>query len=167
MAKLNKIVCHWSGGQRIPNSLDLEHYHYLIDGEGLIWKGNHKPEDNENCKDGNYAPHCGGGNTGAIGVAVCGMLSYDDKQKKCKNPAHELTPIQMEAFYSIVAALCKQYDIKIENVITHAEFGLSHPKSTSAGKIDICAIPSRGIYGIKECAEFIRNKVTWYYNKRR
>lgn len=167
MAKLNKITCHWSAGLGVPNNADLEHYHYLVDREGLIWSGKYKPEDNENCKDGKYAAHCGGGNTGNIGVAVCGMMSYNDKKRKCDNPAHDVTPVQMEAFYSLIASLCKQYDIEIKNVITHAEFGKTHPKSISAGKIDICCIPYANVYGIKECADFIRNKVTWYYNKRR
>ena len=167
MSKLNKIIVHWTGSLRDPNKTDLEHYHYLVDGDGLIFAGKYKPEDNENCKDEKYAAHCGGGNTGAIGIAVCGMMSYDDKKKTCKDSKHNLTPVQMEALYSLAATLCKKYNIDIKNVITHAEFGKAHPKSTSAGKIDICSIPSAGIYGIKECGDWIRNKVTWYYNKRR
>ena len=167
MAKLNKIVLHWTAGLREPNNTDLEHYHYLVTGEGLVYPGKYKPEDNENCKDGKYAQHCGGGNTGAIGIAVCGMASYDDKKHTCKDSKHNLTPVQMEAMYSFVASLCKKYGIDIKNVITHAEFGLSHPKTTSAGKIDICCIPYAGVYGIEECGKFIRNKVTWYYNKRK
>ena len=69
---LNKITLHWSGSRNIPNATDMEHYHFLIDNHGLLYKGKFEPEDNINCQDGKYAQHCGGGNTGNIGVAFCG-----------------------------------------------------------------------------------------------
>mgnify|MGYP003620530055 FL=1 len=64
MAKgLDKIIIHWTAGAPVPNAVDKEHYHFIIDQEGKAHIGNYKPEDNINCKDGKYARHTGGGNT--------------------------------------------------------------------------------------------------------
>lgn len=165
MSKLNKIIIHWDAGHGNITQTALEHYHYIIDRDGLLYEGRHKPEDNIDCTDNNYAAHTGGGNTGAIGVAVCGMASYNNKEKKCTNPKDNLTHKQMEALFSWVALLCKRYSIGIDKVTTHAEFGKSHPKSTSKGKIDIEFIPHDNVYGIKACGDYIRNKVLWYYER--
>ena len=71
MASLTKITFHHTGGVYTPNQTDLNAYHFLIDGDGKVIKGKYKPEDNINCKDGVYARHCGGMNTGNIGIAIC------------------------------------------------------------------------------------------------
>ena len=54
MAKLTKICVHWTAGTNQPNSTDYQHYHYLINGDGLIFKGKYKPEDNLDCNDCKY-----------------------------------------------------------------------------------------------------------------
>ena len=56
---MKKIIIHWTAGAHTPNSIDLRYYHYLIDKNGRINYGIFKPEDNENCYDGKYAPHTG------------------------------------------------------------------------------------------------------------
>ena len=73
---MKRIILHWTAGAYQPNSTDYEHYHYLVTGDGLVVKGKYKPEDNKNCNDGKYAAHTGGGNTGSIGIAMCGMMNY-------------------------------------------------------------------------------------------
>ena len=74
---LNRICLHWTAGASSPNNEELQYYHFLVDSKGNIHKGYHKPEDNINCKDGNYAAHCALGNTGTIGVAMCGMWKFN------------------------------------------------------------------------------------------
>ena len=81
---MKKIIIHWTAGRYVPNSVDLLHYHFLIDKYGRINYGIFKPEDNENCYDGKYAQHCGGGNTGCIGVSCCGMFNFNLKDKTTK-----------------------------------------------------------------------------------
>ena len=129
-------------------------YHFLIDGEGKVWKGKYQPNDNLNCRDGVYAAHTGGGNTGNIGIAVCGMwsTSYPIKRK------------QIEAACKLAAQLCEKYGIRITNrtVFTHAEFGKLYPHSTSAGKRDIDSLPCVAVYGVDNVGNWIRNKVQWY-----
>ena len=157
MTSLNKITIHWTAGLYAPNNTDRLHYHFLVDDKGNIYNGKYKPEDNINCKDGKYAAHCGGGNTGNIGVALCGM--YD-----CRFP---ITRKQLEATCKLVAELSKKYGIAINNksIITHAEFGKANPHTTSYGKIDINKLPCVAMYGIKECGDWIRDKVNWYRSK--
>ena len=154
MTSLNRITIHWTAGTYIPNEVDRRSYHFLIDGEGKVHKGKYKPEDNINCQDGVYARHCGGGNTGNIGIALCGMYSQDYPIKR----------IQLEAACKLAAQLCDKYGIRItnKNVVTHAEFGKQHPHTTSAGKIDIVNLPCVAVYGVDNVGNWIRNKVQWY-----
>lgn len=161
---MNKIIIHWTGGGWFPNATDKEHYHFLIDKNGKVINGKYKVEDNENCNDGKYAAHCGGGNTGAIGVAMCGMYGFKSSKAVGSYP---LTKIQCEACFKLIAELCKKYNIKItpQTVQTHYEFGLTHPKTSSAGKIDIIHLPAYNNIKQLEIGSFIRNKVKWYINK--
>ena len=164
MAKLTKIVLHWSGGTYHPNQTDLQHYHYLIDKNGKIYEGKYKPEDNENCTDGKYAAHTGGCNTGAIGVSFCGMYNYIDRNRIGNYP---LTATQIEAGFKLCAELCKKYNIPIteKNVFTHYEFGKLNPKTSSYGKIDITYLPSYSWVGKNDVGAFIRSKIKWYSTK--
>jgi N-acetyl-anhydromuramyl-L-alanine amidase AmpD len=157
MTSLNRITFHWTGGVYTPNNIDKHAYHFLIDGDGNVIKGDYRPEDNTNCLDGFYAKHCGGGNTGNIGIAICGMYSNDYPIKR----------VQIEAACKLAAQLTMRYGIRItnRNVITHAEFGRQYPHTTSNGKIDIINLPCVAVYGMNNVGNWIRNKVQWYRSK--
>mgnify|MGYP004421279167 CR=1 FL=1 len=99
---MKKIIIHWTAGTNSPNSVDKQHYHYLIDSNGNVINGTYRPEDNLDCTDGRYAQHTGGGNTGAIGVALCGMYGFSSATKLGCYP---LTKIQCEALFSFVEKL--------------------------------------------------------------
>lgn len=161
---MKKIIIHWTAGAYTPNSTDLKHYHYLIDKNGRTNYGIYKPEDNENCNDGKYAAHTGGGNTGAIGIALCGMYGFTSVSRIGSYP---VTKVQCEALFSFVAKLAKKYGIKIDSdhIMTHYEFGLKNPKTTSAGKIDIVYLPPYPQIKKQDIGDFIRNKVEWYSKK--
>lgn len=163
MDSLTRITYHWTAGTSTPNATDLKHYHFLIDKDGLIYKGIYKPEDNINCNDGKYAAHTGGGNTGNIGIAFCGC--YVQKGQKVKDSMYPLTRIQLERGFELGAKLCKQYNIPIQNVQTHYEFGILNPKTSSAGKIDITYLHPFPLVEPNNCGDFIRNKVKWYKSK--
>ncbi|MCD7779988.1 MAG: peptidoglycan recognition protein family protein [Candidatus Gastranaerophilales bacterium] len=134
-----RIVYHWTAGNYSPCMTDLEHYHFIIDKEGKVYKGVYKPEDNLNCKDGKYAAHTGGGNTGAIGIAVACR----------KSPALPPTKEQIEKMCKLGAKLSIKYNIPLENIITHAEFSPNR-------KIDINSIPYLNLTGIKPCGDYLR-----------
>lgn len=150
-----QIVIHWTAGNYYPSEFDKQHYHFLVDRDGKVYLGKYKPSDNLNCTDNKYAAHCGGGNTGRIGIAICCRKDIYTQPK----------PQQIEALCKECARLCKVYGLKPTDCITHAEFGQSHPKTSSYGKIDINYIPNPGVEGIKECGDYLRNKINWYYSK--
>ena len=151
-----------TAGTYQPNTTDLEHYHFLIDGEGKKHNGKYKPENNENCNDGKYAAHTGGGNTGAIGVSMCAMAGFKSASDCGRYP---ITPVQLEACFKLCAELCRKYNIPVENVWTHYEFGINHPDTTSHGKIDIIYLPPYPDIEKDKIGDFIRAKVRYYYLK--
>ena len=153
-----------TAGTYQPNSVDYEHYHYLINGDGLVIEGKYKPEDNKNCSDGKYAAHTGGGNTGAIGVSMCAMAGFKSASDCGRYP---ITPVQLEACFKLCAELCKKYALNINpiTVMTHYEFGKRNPQTSSAGKIDITYLPSYPDIEKDKIGDFIRAKVRYYYLK--
>ena len=155
---MKRIIIHWTGGIEKPNEHEKNCYHFLIDQKGNIHNGYHIPEDNENCYDGNYAHHTGGGNTGSIGVSLCGMYHFHNKNEVGKYP---LTKIQCEVAFDFIAKLCKKYNIKItpETVMTHYEFGIKHPKTSSYGKPDIIYLPPYPTINKEEIGNFIRQQI--------
>ena len=72
----------------------MDSYHFCVDKDGKIYAGSYAPEDNINCQDGIYARHCGGGNTGCIGISACGMKGFTEKKKESVCP---LTQPQIES----------------------------------------------------------------------
>ncbi|MCD8378544.1 MAG: N-acetylmuramoyl-L-alanine amidase [Candidatus Gastranaerophilales bacterium] len=158
---MKRIIIHWTAGTGSPNSVDKQHYHYLIDSKGEIHNGDFKPEDNENCSDGKYAAHTGGGNTGSIGISLCGMYGFTSADNVGNYP---LSKIQCEAAFKLAANLAKKYNIPVtkQTVMTHYEFGLKNPSTTSAGKIDIIYLPPYPDVEKAKAGDFIRNKIRWY-----
>lgn len=162
---MKRVIIHWTVGCYQPNQHEYERYHYLVNGDGVVVKGKYKPEDNLNCNDGKYAAHTGGGNTGSIGIALCGMLGY--REGIPTSTKYPLKFAQCEAAWKKIAEICKVYNIPItsETVLTHYEFGKSHPNTTSRGKIDINYLHPYPQYKAQEIGNFIRGKVLWYYSK--
>ena len=149
------IVFHWTGGNYTACPTDVAAYHFLVDKYGSVMAGKYAPEDNLDCSDGKYAKHCGGGNTGRIGIAICCM-------KDKKTPPLQK---QIESMCYYAARLCFLYKIKPSQCITHAEFGRDNPKTSSKGKQDINSLPYAKVYGIKECGDYLRNKTQVYYDR--
>ena len=158
---MEKIIIHWTAGCYYPTEYEKTHYHFLVDKDGKVHLGKFKPEDNLICRKNTYAAHTGGGNTKAIGVAVCAMAGFKSAKDCGRYP---ITPKQFEACMKFCAELCKKYNIPItENtVMTHYEFGIKHPHTSSAGKIDIIYIPSYPWVIPKDIGGFIRSKIKWY-----
>lgn len=160
--QFKRIVIHHTGGVYRPNDIDLSHYHFLIDQYGNVIRGKYKPEDNLDCNDGKYAQHCGGGNTGAIGIALCGNIGWNTRMRVSSCP---LTHKQFESAWMLCGQLCLEYGLKPEDCITHAKFGKDNPNTTSYGKVDIIHIPYNNLYGVEEVNKLSQNKINWYYQK--
>ena len=158
---LSKICLHWSAGASSPCEVDLKAYHFVVDALGRVYNGYFKPENNLICKPNKYAMHCGGGNTGCIGLSALGMAGFNLKDKKTKYP---LTKVQIEAFCKLAAELCRKYKIEVseDTIFTHWEFGQKHPKTKSFGKIDFTYLPYLPNLRPKEVADYLRGKINWY-----
>jgi len=158
---MKRIIVHWTAGGHFPTAYEKERYHFLVDSLGKVYLGKFKPEANLKCVKGLYAMHTGGGNTGSIGVSMCGMADFKNKNSQGKFP---LTKIQFESTMKLCAQLAKKYEITVtpDTVMTHYEFGQKHPKTTSYGKIDIIFIPSYPWVSKDDAGSFIRSKIRWY-----
>lgn len=152
---MKRIIIHWTGGAGSPNALEKQHYHFLIDSQGTVHKGVFAPEANEKCVEGRYAAHVGGGNTGSIGVALCGMNNWPRSTK------YLLTFRQLVSAFSFIASLCAKYSIDITptTVLTHYEFGRLHPETSSGGKIDISFLPPFPSLTAQEIGPFFRERI--------
>lgn len=150
------VIGHWTGGNLIPNKLDLTSYQLLIDGEGNVHSG--------------LKPGCtsstGGMNSITYNISCCGGLSKS-----------RLTKIQMEKFYKTCAEKLKEHNLTVDKFYTHAEIGehcrngtitellpFNKYLSQNIGKIDLTVLPD--ITG-NACTtgDYIRNKINWYYQK--
>jgi N-acetyl-anhydromuramyl-L-alanine amidase AmpD len=162
---MKRIIIHWTAGTNQPNGTDFLHYHYVVNGDGVVVAGKFRPEDNLNCNDGKYAQHTGGGNTGSIGVAMCGM--YVPNKTPIQETKYPLTAKQVEATFKLCAELCKKYNIPVtpQTVMTHYEFGKANPKTSSAGKIDIIYLHPYKHIQRDDMGNFIRAKIRWYLSK--
>jgi hypothetical protein len=171
MSKLRYIVWHWTAGGWYPNDIDRAHYHFMVDKDGGkegVHEGRFKPEANARnlgqVPTGQYAAHCGGGNSYAIGLALCGMAGYSSRANVGKYP---LTRKQFEAACEKTAELCIEYEITPSpmTVYTHYEFGKRRPDTTSKGKPDITYLPFKPELKPDEIGNFIRSTVRWYITK--
>lgn len=162
--KMKRIIVHWTAGTHYPTRYEKQFYHYLIDKNGKIYNGIYTPEDNLNCRDGIYAMHTGGGNTGSIGVAMCAMAGFKNSQNVGDYP---ITAVQFESCMKLCAELCEKYLIEISpsNVMTHCEFGQKNPQTLSFGKIDIIFLPPYPWVPKSQIGSFIRSKIRWYKQK--
>ena len=161
---MKRIVLHWTAGRYYPTEYEKEHYHFLVDDLGNIHKGKFPPENNEICRVGKYAAHTGGGNTGSIGIAFCAMYGF--KNQNCVGN-YPIKKKQFESGMELCAKLAQKYKIAIspQTVMTHYEFGVQNPKTTSAGKIDIIHLPPYPWISKDEVGSFIRTKIKWYLQK--
>lgn len=175
MGKLERIIIHHSAGQYKANADDMSKYHDMIEYDlktktSKLIHGKRKPEDNISCSDGVYAEHCGGLNTGSIGIAACCHLGYEGAKNPGKFPIQQ---IQFELMCKQIAVRCKQYNIPLDDqhVRTHAEVGwyaetLKSPGllSQNIGKIDFIYLSFKPELQPHEIGNYIRSKVKYYLN---
>src|SRR5574344_2508570 len=107
---MKKIIIHWTAGGAVPTEYEKQFYHFLVDYSGKIHCGKFKPEANLKCVKGMYAAHTGGGNTGAIGVSMCGMVGFKDKKAVGIAP---ITRLKFERTMEFCAGLAQKYGIDI------------------------------------------------------
>jgi len=137
---LTRIIWHWTAGAHVVTSVDRAHYHYIIGGDGSVVPGDHVPQDNISTADGAYAAHTLNCNTGAIGVAVAGMMGA--RERPWDAGAFPIREPQISALIALTADLCRRHGIDVgpTTTLSHAEvqptLGI-----TQRGKWDITWLP--------------------------
>lgn len=157
-SKMSRIIIHWTAGTWSVNSLDKEHYHIIIDGDGIVHKGDRAIKDNEIISGTNYAAHTKGTNTGSIGVSLCGMAGATESNFG-KFP---IKKEQLDVLISVLKELKKHYKIPVTDrtILSHAEVQ-TNLGIRQNGKWDISVFPwdANNYNTAKKCGDFIREKV--------
>ncbi|MBX3120242.1 MAG: N-acetylmuramoyl-L-alanine amidase [Fimbriimonadaceae bacterium] len=138
--KMSRVIAHWTAGAHKASSLDKAHYHFIVEEDGKVIKGDHDVKDNVNTGDGDYAAHTKGTNTGSIGVSVACMAGA--RQSPFSAGSFPMTRTQWLVMAEVVAELCAFYKIKVTptTVLGHGEVerNLGRPQ---AGKWDPMVLP--------------------------
>jgi N-acetyl-anhydromuramyl-L-alanine amidase AmpD len=118
---MKRIILHWTAGAYKASSLDLAHYHLLIEDDGKLVRGTHSIKDNVSTADNIYAAHTLRLNTGSIGVSVCCMAGA--KESPFNPGSFPMTQTQWDIMSQVVAELCQAYDISVtpQTVLGHGE----------------------------------------------
>lgn len=139
---MKRIIWHWSAGAHKASSLDREHYHLMIEGDGRVVYGDKPISANAAPLSKNYAAHTRNLNTDSIGLAVCAMAGA--KQYPFDPGKYPITEAQIRGLVEETARLAKGYNIPVtrQTILSHAEvqptLGISQ-----AGKWDIAWLPGR------------------------
>lgn len=160
---MKRICFHWTAGTYTLSTEDYEHYHFTVGKEGTISAGKFKPEANiPPLVSGRYAAHLGGGNSYTVGIGLRGMAGFEGPHSNLGR--YPLTRKQCESGFHLAAELSKKYGIAInpDTIFTHYEFGLLHPETPSAGKIDITYLPYASDLKPSQVGQYVREKVEWY-----
>lgn len=124
MARMQRIILHWTGGGPRASDTDKQHYHLLIEDDGTLIRGVHPITANEvltGKSSSQYAAHVARLNTGSIGIGLCGMACA--RESPLDFGDHPLTATQWKRACTVLAALADRYAIPVDNrhVLTHAE----------------------------------------------
>ena len=137
---IKRIHWHWTAGGHFPNAIDLAAYHFLIDRNGRVHHGKFPWQANVKIVGQNYAMHTARANTGAIGLALCGMAGA--RERPFSPGSSPLTELQVDTLVEFTALLCKEHAIHVtrKTVLSHAEvqptLGIAQKN-----KWDICWLP--------------------------
>lgn len=163
MAELSRIIAHWAVTRYTATALAKKHYHFIVEGDGTVVPGDHKPEANKRPRKGRYAAHTLNCNTGSIGIscaAMAGAKSVDDAGP------YPITEVQFDAMCRKIADLCRKYGIPVtpKTVLSHAEVQ-KNLGIRQRGKWDIAVLTFAGLKTAKACGDLMRRKVAGMLGK--
>ncbi len=161
-APMKRVIVHWTAGGHIASSLDREHYHILVEGDGTLVRGHPWISDNANVAGkpaDEYAAHTLNANSGSIGVSLCCMAGATEAPFSAGRAP--MTRAQWNAMTSAVADLCRRYSIPVthKTVLSHAEVqnNLGIPQR---GKWDFTRLAfAPSVVGAKACGDMMRAEV--------
>ena len=152
---VHRVILHWTAGGPKPSALDKAHYHFLVDQQGMLYRGAAGP--------GIYLPHTRQLNTGSVGLSLCGMAGATSLRSL---GAYPLTKVQIERACQAAADIIAAYDLALSGrtCLTHAEvttvYGIEQ-----RGKWDITVLPPWPEIQPEHCGTYLRDKVQWYLQR--
>lgn len=143
-----RIIAHWTVTSYRPDPVSLDSYHFVIDGDGKVHRGNSDLDER--------APHTYMFNS-AIGISLACMGGYQSDLNPGKYPP---TKAQWDALVAAVRQLTAQYGIPVtpQTVLMHGEVAVQLGVD-QAGKWDIGLLPHLGVGGPAECGALLRRSV--------
>ena len=157
---MQRIIVHWTGGTNTVSTLDRNHYHFVIAGDGKVVSGMFKPEANLKIVGEEYAAHTLRANTGSIGVSLAGMNgAVESPFLPGKFP---INATQWVELVKLCAELCRKYKIAVtpKTLLSHAEVQ-ANLGIVQRGKWDISRLPwDKTVVGAKAVGDKLRREVT-------
>lgn len=161
--KLFGVVWHWTGGTHQANSIDVQHYHWIVNGDGSVVPGV-SPTRNFHPCPANYGAHTRNLNSGWLAISLSclgGPGTNENNQGQWP-----MTKAQADVMVAISAQLAEHYGIPVQRptkadrrgFLSHAEvqdaLGISQ-----AGKWDFTVCYDPKIRGAKNVGDFFRRQV--------
>jgi len=154
---MKRIICHWTAGAHKANDTDLDHYHFVFEGDGTARKGHYPISANAAPIRGKYAAHTYRCNTDSIGLSLACMTGAQPG----KHGRYPMTETQFLAMAKKAAELCKQYGIAVgpKTVLWHAEVS-KNLGIAQRGKWDATELSFEpNVKGAAACGDFLRRQV--------
>ena len=161
--KLFGVVWHWTGGTHQANSIDVQHYHWIVNGDGSVVPGV-SPTRNFHPCPANYGAHTRNLNSGWLAISLSclgGPGTNENNQGQWP-----MTKAQADVLVAISAQLAEHYGIPVQRpskadrrgFLSHAEvqdaLGISQ-----AGKWDFTVCYDPKVRGAKNVGDFFRQQV--------
>lgn len=157
VAKMQRIIVHWTAGTHDASALDRSHYHILIDATGRLVRGGPPISGNSaSAPRGERASHTLNCNTGSIGVSLCCMGGAIESPFKAGR--WPMKRAQWDTLAFVLADLCERYKIAIgpKTVLSHAEVQ-GNLGIHQRGKWDISRLAfDPSVVGAKACGDLMR-----------
>lgn len=119
---MDRIINHWSVGTYMASAVDKEHYHFIVQGDLKIIRGDNRVKSNVSANDSDgYAAHCRGLNTKSIGIAAASMAGAVERPFSAG--PYPVTEKQWLTMAAVNAQCCRKYKIAVtpQTVLQHGE----------------------------------------------
>ena len=161
---MKRLIWHWTAGTHKANSVDKKSYHFIIEGDGTVVKGNFPVSANAPGKkliSGQYAAHTLGLNSGSIGISLAAMAGA--QESPFKTGSYPITTAQVASLVSLSHKLGLEYKIPVSplTMLSHAEVEKTLGVKQK-NKWDITYLPGYGKRSAKDTGDILRGMVKAY-----
>lgn len=161
--KLFGVVWHWTGGTHKANALDVQHYQWIVNGDGTIVAGVHPSRNFHPCP-ANYGAHTRNLNSGWLAISLSCLGGPGTSETN--QGQWPMTKAQADMMIAMSAQLAEHYGIPVQRPTKADRRGfLSHAEVqealgiAQAGKWDFTVCYDPKIRGAKNVGDFFRQQV--------